>query len=220
MTYRLDLQTQRDRLDDSRRGVDNARNALLGDLDLTASASIPTDDTFDRAGLRFEPEDSTFVAGVTYGLPLDREIERAQLRQAEIALERSLRDYDRFRDDVALTVRAAVRGIDSALFSFGIQERNVEIAEQRLASIEADPARADIRQKTDAINQVASARDARDDAQRDLEVAILLFLLETDQLRVEPDGRIRLLPGMPGAGAPQGEAAGGPGPGGAATETE
>jgi hypothetical protein len=220
MMYRLDLQTQRDRLDDARRAVDNARNALLGDLDLTASATIPTDDTFDRASLRFEPEDTRFAAGVTYGLPLDREIERAQLRQAEIALERSLREYDRFRDEVALSVRSAVRGIDSALFSFGIQERNVEIAEQRVASIEADPARADIRQKTDAINQVASARDARDDAQRDLEVAILLYLLETDQLRVEADGRLRLLPGMPGAGAPDGEAAGG-GPGaGAAPETE
>ena len=196
MSYRLDLQTQRDQLADTARAVENARNALLGDLDLFASVSIPTDDERDRAGLRFEPGESSFQAGVTYGLPLDREIERLNLRQAEINLERARRSYDRFRDDIAVSVRGAVRGIDSAQFSLQIQEANVLIAEQRQASIEADPARADIRQRTDAISQTARALDARDRALRDLEVAVLDYLLATGQLRVDRDGFIQPLEGM------------------------
>jgi outer membrane protein TolC len=196
MTYRLDLQTQRDVLDDAVRAVENARNALLGDLDLTASASLPTDPDRDRAGLHFDPEEMNFQAGITYGLPLDREIERLNVRQAQIGLERSYRSFDRFRDDVAVSVRASVRGIDSALFSLKIQERNVLIAEQRQASIEADPARADVRQKTDAINQVTRALNSRDGAKRDLEVAVLQYLLQTGQLRVGADGGITPLEGM------------------------
>ncbi|MDY7107681.1 MAG: TolC family protein [Planctomycetota bacterium] len=196
MSFRLDLQTRRDQLADAARAVENARNALLADLDLSASVSVPTDSDRDRAGLRFEPGDSFFQAGITYGLPLDREIERLGLRQAQISRERARRDYDRFRDDIAVSVRGAVRGIDSALFSLQIQEANVLIAEQRQASIEADPARADIRQRTDAISQIALARNQRDSARRDLEVAVLDYLLTTGQLRVDESGYIEPLEGM------------------------
>jgi len=204
MSYRLDVQTRRDQLADSARAVENARNDLLGDLDVFGSFSIPTDDERDRAGLRFKPGDSSFQAGITYGLPLDREIERIGLRQAEISLERAYRDYDRFRDDVAINVRGAVRGIDSALFSLQIQEANVGIALQRKASIDADPARADIRQRTDAISQTALARNQRDSARRDLEVAVLGYLLATGQLRVDAAGYIRPLQGMIFTGPGQG----------------
>ncbi len=200
MSYRLDLQTERDRLEDAERAVANARNDLLGDLDLTAAVTVGTDDERERQGLRFNTEDAEFSAGLRYNLPLDREIERLALRQRQIDLARAERGYDRFRDEIAITVRGAVRGIDSALFSLQIQEANVAIAEQREASIEADPARADIRQKTDAINATFQARDARDSARRDLEVAVLLYLLETGQLRVADDGWIEPLSGMEAGG--------------------
>jgi outer membrane protein TolC len=196
MNFRLDLQTQRDLVADAARAVSNARNDLLGDLDLAASVSMSTDDDRDRAGLDFDPESTDWQASITYGLPLDREIERLNLRQAQIGYERSRRSYDRFRDDVAANVRAAVRGIDRALFSLQIQERNLEIALLREASIEADPARATIRQKTDAINQTSRARDAVDSARRDLEIAVLGYLLATGQLRVTNEGYVKALPGM------------------------
>jgi outer membrane protein TolC len=72
LALRLDLQTQRDSVNDARRGVANARNELLPDLDLDGSVTIPTDDSRERAGLRFEPRDSQVRAGVTLSLPLDR----------------------------------------------------------------------------------------------------------------------------------------------------
>ncbi|MHC5029127.1 MAG: TolC family protein, partial [Planctomycetota bacterium] len=196
MSFRLDLQTQRDTLDDSQRGVDNARNLLLGDLRLVGSVTIPTDPDKNRGGVDFEPGDAEFEAGITYGLPLDRELERVNLREAQIGLERSRRAYERVRDNIAIQVRAAVRGIDSAQFSFEIQEASVAVALQREASIRADPARATIRDKTEAINQTVSAQDARDRARRDLEVAILFYLLESGQLRVDDQGHLEPLAGM------------------------
>jgi outer membrane protein TolC len=196
MTYRLDLQNERDSVTDRRRGLFNARNNLLPDLNVTASASLPTDPGQDRAGLDFEPDEADFRAGVTLGLPLDREIERLGIRTAQISLARAERGFDRFRDDVAVSVRSAVRGIDAAAFELRIQEQNVIIAQQRKAAIDADPARANIRQTTDAINSLARARSSRDSSRRDLEVAILDYLLQTGQLRVDRDGSLEPLAGM------------------------
>jgi outer membrane protein TolC len=196
MDNRLDLQTRRDALDDARRRLDNARNGLLPDLNLTASAAMPTDDRRARQGLHFRPGDSTFIGGVTFGLPLDREIERLSVRTAQINLERAVREYDRFRDSIAVEVRSTIRQIDAAIFSLQLQEENIRIAERRRESIDAAPDRATARDRSEAADALLRALDGRDVARRDLQLAILRYLLNTDQLRVNPDGTLLRLPGM------------------------
>ena len=196
MSNRLDLQNRRDQLADAYRAVHNARNDLLPDLNLDASATLPTDPNRDRAGLDFDFDEISFQAGVTFGLPLDREIERLNIRQAQIRLERARRSYDEFRDNVAIGVRGAVRGINSALFSLQIQERGIEVAEQRKASIDADPDRATSRDNAQAIDELLRVQDERDRAKRDLEVSILEYLRDTGQLRVNEEGSIQPLRGM------------------------
>jgi outer membrane protein TolC len=188
MQYRLDLQNRRDRIDDARRGVNNARNNLLADLDLSGSISIPTNDRLDRAGLNFDFEDLTVRAALALSLPLDREIEQLGLRQAQIDLERSIRDYEEFRDRVAVEVRASARNIDRAEFSRDLQAENVKTAELRLASIEAAPDRADARDRSEAANAMLGARDDYLRALRDVQISILRYLLDSGQLRVGPDG--------------------------------
>lgn len=196
MGYRLDLQNRNDEIGDARRGINNARNALLADLNLAGSISVPTAGNSQYAGLDFDFNDTTFRAALVLGLPLDRTIERLDLRDAQIQLERSLREYSRFRDTVAVEVRAAVRGIDRARFSVDLQAENVAVAQVRVDSIEAAPDRASARDRSDAVIATQAARDDFDRAQRDLQVAILQFLLTSGQLRVEPDGLIRPLRGM------------------------
>lgn len=195
LTYRLDVQTQRDRIDDARRSIDIARNNLLPDLDFSASANITTDDERDRAGLRFNTEDNDYSAGITFGLPLDREIERLQLRQTQINFEQAKRNYDRFRDDVVVSVRQAIREIERARFSLRLQEENLEIAQLRQDSIEAAPDRATALDRSEAADALTRAANARDRAVRDLEVAILEYLLTTGMLRVDSDGNLIPPPG-------------------------
>ncbi len=210
LTYRLDLQNRRDQLDDARRAVENARNDLLPDLDLSGSFSIPTDADRERAGLDFEADESSFIASVTFGLPLDREIERLNVRRAQISLERAGRDFDRFRDDVAVDARASVRDVDRARFSVELQNKNRTIAQRRVDSIDAAPDRASALERSAAIDGLNRARDDYDRAVRDLQVGILLYLLETGQLRVQADGSIQLLQGMVAGDAAAPRGAGGP----------
>ncbi len=196
MTYRLDLQTERDRVIDRKRAVLNARNDLLPDLDLSGSVSIPTDGGKDRAGLDFAPDDTSFTAGITFGLPLDREIERLSVRTTQINYERAVRNYEEFADNLAVTARAATRDIDRALFSLDIQRTSIRIAEDRLASIKAAPGRVTPRDSSDAVDDLNRARNDYDRAYRDLQVALLRYLLESGQLRVDEDGAILPLRGM------------------------
>jgi outer membrane protein TolC len=197
MMFRLVLQTQRDRVDDARRVLDNARNLLQPDLNLTGALSIPTDPDKRRAGVDFEPGFADFEVGLRLGLPIDRYAEEVRVRQSQIEVERAIRNFNQLRDDVAVVVRGDVRGIDRARFSLEIQERNIGIGEQRVASINAAPDRANARDASEAANDLAEARDARDSARRDLQVAVLRYLLNSGQLRVTPQGLIIPLSGMP-----------------------
>ncbi len=194
MTLRLDLQNRRDFIDDSRRDVNNARNNLLADLNLSASA-VPT--VLDAGtGPDFNFNDTTYTASIVLGLPIDRTIERLALRESQVGLEQAIRGYENFRDTVAVNVRAAVRNIDRALFSQRLQEENVRIAQLRLDSIDAAPDRASARDRSEAAQDLLAAQDDYLLARRDVQLAILNYLLASGQLRVDPDGSVRPLLGM------------------------
>ncbi len=196
LRFRLDLQNEIDQVDDARRAVSNARNQLLPDLDLAADVGFNTDPDDRVGGLDFDFDETDWRAGVTFGLPLDREIERLRLRQSQILLERSYRNLDQFRDGVILEARAAVREIDRARFSIRLQQQAVEINERRLEEIRIKADEVDPQDRLDAENELLLARINRDDAIRDLRTAILDFLRVTGQLRVAPDGQFEPLDGM------------------------
>lgn len=197
LDYRLDLQNRRDQLDDRRRNVSNARNRLLPDLNLGGNVQFPTDADAREGGAVYEPDDVRYGASVTFGLPLDREIERLNLRSAQIGLEQAVRDYDRFRDELILDVRNRVRNIELAKFSLLLAERQVQITEraQEEQKIKADQVTP--RERLNTETDLLRARDARDQAATDLRNSILDYLLATGQMRVDRDGTYRRLPGMP-----------------------
>lgn len=194
--YRLDLQTSYDLVDDFARKVDVARNRTLGDLNLLLANNLPTDPTRDRGGLGFDPGYDSFTARITYSMPLDRMTEDLQLRQAQILLEQARREADQSRDDAAVEVRQAARGIERSLFSRAVQEKNVQASMNRQAAIDAAPDRATARDRTEALDALRRAQDSLDNAKKDLQLAILRYLNTTGQLRVAPDGRLIPLPGM------------------------
>jgi outer membrane protein TolC len=194
--YRLDLQTSYDLVDDFARKVDVARNRTLGDLNLLLANNLPTDPTRDRGGLGFDPGYDSFTARLTYSMPLDRLTEDLQLRQAQILLEQARREADQSRDDAAVAVRQAARGIERSLFSRAVQEKNVQASMNRQAAIDAAPDRATARDRTEALDALRRAQDSLDNAKKDLQLAILRYLNTTGQLRVAPDGRLIPLPGM------------------------
>ncbi len=185
MFYRLDLQNQQDQLLDTTRAVKNAANQLLPDLDLSAGVRFPTDDDGEEAG-SFALDRALYNAGVTFSLPLDREIERANLRQQTIRLAQAERNLQERRDDIIIEARRAVRALDRARMSIELQERNIAITRRRLDLLEIEDA--ELQLKLDAELDLLQARDARDEAIRSLRSNILAYLLATGQMRVTEEG--------------------------------
>lgn len=195
LDYRLDLQTSRDELDDLRRAVRNAVNDTLPDLDVFAEVGIPTDQRDDTAGLGLDGGDLDYRVGGTLSLPLDRRIERLGVRQAQIRLERGVRNYTQFRDNIIIEARQAVREIDLARFQLELAEEQVRINERGLEDLNLRD-NADPQSILDRENDLLNAENARDSARTDLRNAVLNYLLATGQLRVEPAGTFAPLPGM------------------------
>lgn len=196
LAYRLDLQNRQDQYADSERGVLNARNQLLPDLDLSGGVRIPTDPDQREGRFSIDPDESSWDAALTLSLPLDRRIERLQLRQALVQLERSRRSLDEFVDNVVLEARRRTREIDLARFRLELAEASVQINQRRLKEqqLKADAVdtRTRLRTETDLLN----SKNARDQALTDLRIAILNYLEAIGQLRVSADGVIDPLPGM------------------------
>lgn len=186
-TYRLDLRTAEDQVDDARRNVRNAKNNLLPDLDFTARAGLNDDagNIFRDGGADAE----SYSAELTLDLPIDRIIERNSYRRSLISLERTQRAYEELRDQVAVDARDTLRGIRTAELQVRIQRSSVELAQQRLENaIEL------LRQGTGRSEDLLSAQEDLLDAQNSLETArarlqtqILRFLRDTGTLRVDPE---------------------------------
>lgn len=192
LDLRLDVQNLRDQLDDLKRQVDIARNGLLPDLRITGSLVQPMGNTTYDNVVNFDFEGTDARAGVIMTIPLDQTDEQIALRQTQVVLETGTRNYVNFRDEAATQVRAAVREIDRSLFSYRLSERNIKIAFNRQASIDAAPDRAQPRDRTDAVEALATATNSRDQAKRDLQLAILAYWVASGQLRVEKSGILQL----------------------------
>ncbi|MBC8203382.1 MAG: TolC family protein [Planctomycetes bacterium] len=187
LQYRLDLQTEENKVGDAYRRVQNAKNGILSDLDFTASASLPSE---NNTIADFDSRDVDYLVGITFGVPLDRERDRISVRQNQILLERAKRSLRTSKESVAIEVRSSLRNIEVFQFTLDLQERNVEIAQLGLHSITADPDRVSVLDQTRAISELQSAQDARDSARRDLELSIVDFLLQAGQLRIQQNGNM------------------------------
>jgi outer membrane protein TolC len=188
LQYRLDLQTRRDRVDDAARGIAVAKNQLLPDLNLFGSASVGTGTTPADRSLFRNGNDQEYIGGVTFGLPLDREIERLRLRQATIDAERAKRDLEEFRDRVIVDVRSAVRELDRARFNLDLARRSVYINQRRAEEQEIKKDEVTAQQVVETAQSLLEALNGRDRSLTDLRRTVLEYLLATGQLRAERDG--------------------------------
>ncbi len=189
LRYRLDLQTQRDRIEDAQRAADVARSGLLPDLDLSATGQLANRDETPAA--RLDDRAATYSAAVTLDLPLDRLAERNVYRRALIALERAQRSFVLTRDNVIADVRDSVRSIRSAQSTLQIQQRAVDLAERRLeysTELLVQGRATDSRDVVEAQQSLLQAQDAFERARADLQIEVLEFLRETGTLRVDPEG--------------------------------
>jgi outer membrane protein TolC len=187
---RLDLQSVRDQVDDARRAVKNANNNMLPQLDLEASVGTKSNPK------SFAPryENLSYGTSLSFDWPLDRVAEQNALRSAQVSLERAKRSVDTAESQAVADVRSSLRAVRQQQVVLAIQKSNIDLAQKRKAfsDIQFRDGKIDNRDYLDAETALLDAQNSFARALSDLEVAVLQYLRDTDQLRVDFTGHLTL----------------------------
>lgn len=188
LTFRLDLITSSDFVDDARRGVVIAKNRILPDLDLSGSVALATDPN-QKSMLSYNTERATWRAAINLQMD-DRVPERAEYRRSLVTVRRAERSLDQDQDTVRADVRRALRQIARSRDVRDIQALNVRENELRrdAALAQYDLGKASNQDVIDAENELLQAQDSLANAIADYRTAILQFRLDTGTLLVTDEG--------------------------------
>ena len=186
LRYRLDLQTSRDQLEDSYRGVKNAENGLLPELNLDANAGVGQNMIADNVD--FHPDNASYGLGMTMNVPLDQVTQRNAYRRALIRVDQANRSLNQLTDTITSDVRQAIRSIQLAETNYQIQLRGIALAEKRL-DYSNELLRQGKSNARDIVESQQSLLDSQDQASRaynQLQTRVLEFMQYTGTLRVDP----------------------------------
>jgi outer membrane protein TolC len=188
MKYRLDLQTARDRVDDTRRRVENAKNGLLPDLTLSGQTTFGN--RANNPASRLDERTNAYSARVDLDLPIDRVAERNKYRAALIDVRRAQRDFENLKDQIVSDVRESLRLVQESQATLQIQRQAVDLAQRRRENayeLLRNGKSTSTRDLVEAQNSLLQARDLYEQASATLQVNVLRFLRNSGTLRLDPD---------------------------------
>jgi outer membrane protein TolC len=189
LEYRLDLQTEADRVADAERRLRQSKSWLRPDLDVYGAVSLS-----DSGAESFGDQDleEQYEAGVTLELPLDKRDERDAVKLARLDLDAAGRALDQKRDEVRLEVIDSFTRLRFLAGSVSIERQNIEIAERRARNAMLRFRQGELlnRDVVEAENELLAARNAYARVSVDYEVQRIKLLRNIGALDVRPDGTI------------------------------
>ncbi len=156
---RLDLLTQKERVEDSERRLAIAANGLLPDLNLSANYGLDgSGGRFDRAS----PHDWSSSVGVTMEVPLQRTRERNNVRGAQITVDQSVRALQLAKDQLTIEIRDQLRQLRSTEQQIALQRDQIEQEKKAVAimRIRYESGRVDNRDLLEARKALIDAENA------------------------------------------------------------
>jgi outer membrane protein TolC len=184
---RLDLQNVRDQINDARRRIKVAENALLPDVTLVGSAR-PASENLKPFKVRFA--DGRYTAAVDADMGLDRRTESVSLRRAHLDLEEAIRDYEGSVENVKIQIRDALRTVGAARETYKISKRAAELANRRVESVKEFMLRGDLstRDLLEAQDDLVNAENDLVNSLVEFRVSYLNFYRDAGALVVSPEG--------------------------------
>jgi len=186
---RLDLVTARQQTEDAERAVAVAKNALLPDLDFTASYNaIAVGNTL----VEFGAEPDNWALGLSLEIPLDRKAERNAYKSAILAYERSKRTLQQTEDNAILSVRDALRRLRQTRLQIRNDRDNIRTIERLLlkADLENRAGRGSNRDVVEATNDLADAKNSLNDRYVSYLIDTLNLQQEMGLLFVDKEGKV------------------------------
>jgi len=184
---RLDLMTVRDRVEDARRGVKVAADALRMGLDVSLGASV---DSVTGEPLNFNSDDVSWRAGLSIDLPIDKIPERNAYRRAVIGAEAARRNEEEASDGVTADLRDSLRRLEAARASLEIQLQSQTLNGRRVesAALNLEAGRASTRDVLEAQEDLLTAQNAVAAALTDIILAGLALYRDMERLEITEQG--------------------------------
>lgn len=192
LSNRLDLMTARDQVADAERRESIRERDVLPDVRVELSGTRADGGSRSASGVLPLERDS-WGAGVAVEIPFDRTRERNSLRAARIEVSRARRDLGLAEDRVISEVRDDLRSLRSAESSLKIQEQITASEEKnvKIARLRFEEGTIGNRDLTDALANLADARDRLVREKSNVETARLRLLRSVGTLTIEEDGTWR-----------------------------
>jgi outer membrane protein TolC len=189
LTRRLDLRNTVDQVEDSRRRIVVAEDALRMGLDFSAGVDVPTEP--DKP-LKFDWDNVQWNAGIALDLGLERLPERNAYRTALISLQAQIRRLEEHEDQIKQSVRQSLRRMKESLEAFKIQVNARLVAERRVESaqmaLEAGLASAQTRDILEAQDSLITAQNSETSALVDHVITKLELFRDLEALTLGPAG--------------------------------
>jgi outer membrane protein TolC len=189
LTRRLDLRNTVDQVEDSRRRIVVAEDALRMGLDFSAGVDVPTEP--DKP-LKFDWDNVQWNAGIALDLGLERLPERNAYRTALISLQAQVRRLEEHEDQIKQSVRQSLRRMKESLEAFKIQVNARLVAERRVESaqmaLEAGLASAQTRDILEAQDSLITAQNSETSALVDHVITKLELFRDLEALTLGPAG--------------------------------
>jgi outer membrane protein TolC len=226
---RLDLQNQLAQATDAWRNVTVSANALQTGLSINGSVNLASDPAHQNP-FKFDAHGNTYTAGVQIDTPLNRQAERNAYRLSLITYQQAKRAYVALSDQIEQQVRQDLRQLRQLRASFGIARQQLLAAARQYENTRLSLVGPQDQQRgggggTDtatlqlqtALTNLLNARNALAAAYINFEQQRLQFLLDLEELQLDPRGfPTNGAPRYPGPAGPAGPARGpdgGNGPG-------
>ena len=191
---RLDLRAAEERVGDAQRKVMVAADALRAELTLLGKAEIGerrnSASSASKDDSALDVGKGVFSSILTVDLPLERTAERVAYRRSLLALEKAVRDFQEFEDEIKLDVRGALRDLMQAREGVLVQLQAVALAEKRVRSTDMflQAGRAQVRDVLDSQEALLNAQNALTAALVSYRAAELRLQRDIGLLEVSRDG--------------------------------
>lgn len=192
LAQRLDLMNAADRVDDARRKMDVAADAIRAELNVIGyNASESSNRTvFDMDPGELRETRDRYELGLQLDLPLDRLAEKTAYRRSLIGFVQQERAFEETFDTLILEVRKAYRQMEEARHRYEVESESRRLADARTQNtlLLLQYGRANTRDVLDAQEDFLEAKNASTEAAVDYAIACLEFFRDTGTMKIKPDG--------------------------------
>ncbi|MFN4227804.1 MAG: TolC family protein [Candidatus Ratteibacteria bacterium] len=184
---RLDLITEYEKVEDSKRKVEIALNNLKNEIDLSVSIKSRGD---VKANPNIDLNKPEYDVGIDFNIPFSKLPQRNEYKKALIQYERTKRNFDKKIDIVKKEIIDSYRKLQESYQSYNIQLTSLKLAEKRVESTDLllQAGRATIRDLLEAQEAYLSAKNNVINSITSFILEYLNFLYITEKLELDERG--------------------------------